>query len=105
MIILVGFVLALGAGVGLAAAQEAMDDSIKGVEQLSSITGIPVFSMVSLMESDKEKRAKRIRKVVFIFATIGVIVLALFMINQFVMPLDIILAKVQRRLALMELPL
>jgi hypothetical protein len=98
-------VLALGSGVGLAAAQEAMDDSIKEVEQLSSITGVPVFSMVSLMESDKEKRAKRIRKVVFIFGTISVIIVALFMINQFVMPLDIIWAKVQRRLALMELQL
>jgi hypothetical protein len=57
------------------------------------------------MESDNERRARRLKKVIFILATIGVIVVALIMINQFVMPLDIIWAKIQRRLATMELPL
>ena len=103
-IALIGFVLALGAGVGLASALEAMDSSVKAPDELTSITGVPVFSVISLMESDEERRARRIKNILLILASIGVVVVALMLVNQFVMPLDILWAKVQRRLAMMELP-
>jgi protein tyrosine kinase modulator len=103
-IILLGFVLALGAGVGFAAVREAVDRSVKTADELNSITGVPVFSVISLMETDEEKRARLIRRIILIATAVGVIVVALILVNQFVMPLDIIWAKVQRRLAMMELP-
>ena len=103
-IILLGFVLALGAGVGLAAVREAVDRSVKTADELNSITGVPVFSVISLMETDEERRARLIRRILLVATAIGVIVVALILVNQFVMPLDIIWPKVQRRLAMMELP-
>ncbi len=103
-IVLIGFVLAFGAGVGLAAVREAMDNSVKTTDQLNSLTGVPVFSAISLMETDEERRARLTRRVLLVATAIGVIVVALILVNQFVMPLDIIWAKVQRRLAMMELP-
>ena len=103
-IILLGFVLALGAGVGLAAVREAVDRSVKTADELNSITGVPVFSVVSLMETDEERRARLIRRILLVATAIGVIVVALILVNQFVMPLDILWEKVQRRLAMMELP-
>jgi hypothetical protein len=103
-IVLLGFVLALGAGIGLAAAREAMDISVKTADELNTIAGVPVFSVISFMETDEEKRARIIRRILMGVTAIGVIVVALILINQFVMPLDILWAKVQRRLAMMELP-
>jgi len=103
-IALLGFVLALGAGVGLAAVREAVDHSVKTADELNKLTGVPVFSVVSLMETDEERRARLIRRILLIATAVGVIVVALILVNQFVMPLDIIWAKVQRRLAMMELP-
>jgi hypothetical protein len=103
-IILLGFVLALGAGVGFAAVREAVDRSVKTADELNSITGIPVFSVVSLMETDEERRARLIRRILLVATAIGVIVVALLLVNQFVMPLDILWEKVQRRLAMIELP-
>jgi uncharacterized protein involved in exopolysaccharide biosynthesis len=104
MIILLGFVLALGAGIGLAAVQEGLDNTVKGADELNSITGLPVFSVVSLMETDEERRARLKRRILLVATAIGVIVVALILVNQFVMPLDIIWAKLQRRLAVMGLP-
>ena len=103
-IILLGFVLALGAGVGFAAVREAVDRSVKTADELNSITGVPVFSVISLMETDEERRARLIKRILLVATAGGVIVVALILVNQFVMPLDIIWAKVQRRLAMMELP-
>jgi len=103
-IALLGFVLALGAGVGLAAVREAVDRSVKTADELNSITGVPVFSVISLMETDEERRARLIRRILLVATAIGVIVVALILVNQFVMPLDIIWAKLQRRLAVMGLP-
>jgi uncharacterized protein involved in exopolysaccharide biosynthesis len=103
-IALIGFVLALGAGVGIAATREAMDRSVKTEDELNSLTGVPVFSVISLMETDEERRARLIRRILLVATAIGVIVVALILVNQFVMPLDILWAKLQRRLAMMGLP-
>ena len=96
--------LALGAGVGFAAVREAVDRSVKTVNELNSLTGVPVFSVISLMETDEERRARLIRRILLVATAIGIIVVALILVNQFVMPLDILWAKLQRRLAMMELP-
>ena len=103
-IALIGFVLAIGAGVGLAAAREAMDHSVKTADELNSLTGVPVFSVVSLMETDEERRPRLIRRILLVATAVGGIVVALILVNQFVMPLDIIWPKVQRRLVMMKLP-
>ncbi|OPX33594.1 MAG: hypothetical protein B1H11_12315 [Desulfobacteraceae bacterium 4484_190.1] len=103
-IMLIGFVLALGAGIGLAAVGEAMDRSVKTADELSNIVGVPVFSVISLMETREERRARLIRRLLLVTTAVGAIVVVLILINQFVMPLDILWAKVQRRLAMMGLP-
>ena len=102
-IILIGFVLALGAGIGIAAAREAIDTSVKTAEELNILTGMPVFSTISLIKTDEERQARRKKRWLWIFAAIGVIVLALVLFNSFVMPLDILWIKIQRR-AMMRLP-
>jgi hypothetical protein len=100
-IILIGFVLGLGAGIGIAAAHEALDTSVKTADELNTATDLPVFSTISLIKTDEERRALRKKRWLWIFAAIGVIVLALVLFNYFVMPLDILWIKIQRRLMLL----
>jgi len=101
IIMLLGFVLASGASVALCAAQEGLDNTVKTADELSAVMGVPVFSEVSLIETDGERRGRRIKTMVLILAAIGVIVVALILVNQFVMPLDILWIKIQKRLEMM----
>jgi uncharacterized protein involved in exopolysaccharide biosynthesis len=100
-IILISLVLALGAGVGFAAVQETMDTSIKTAEKVMEITGVPVFSTISFIETDEELRAKKRKKIIWLADAAGAIILALIIIHNFVMPLDIAWIKVQRRLMIL----
>ncbi|RLB69452.1 MAG: lipopolysaccharide biosynthesis protein [Deltaproteobacteria bacterium] len=98
-IVLIGFVLALGAGVGLGAVRENLNDTIKTEEELGRLTGLPVFTSIPLMESDKERRQKRNKKILIIVLLVAAIAVALLLFHLFVMPLDILLLKLQRKLA------
>ena len=98
-IMLIGVVLALGAGIGTAVIQEVSDQSIRSVQRLAQMTGAPVLASVPLMVTTKElQRAHRQKKIWF-----GVFVLALclavVLFHFFVMDLDIFWAKVMRRLS------
>ncbi len=97
-IVLAAFILGIGAGVGLAMGKEALDPSVKTTHELKNVTGIPVFSAIPVIESDEEKRAKRFRKVIWVSAALGLVIIALALVNQLVMPLDILLAKIQKRI-------
>ena len=95
-IILIGFALAFGAGAALAGAQEYADNSVKTVNEVKDLTGVPVFSVIPLMETDKERRVRRTKRMVLILAAVGVIILALEWVNPNEMPLDILWTKIQR---------
>ncbi len=97
-IILIALVLGLGAGVGMAALREALDDSVKTMDQLVDLTGVPVLSAISLMETDQERRSRRLKKLWWTLVILGLIALALFLVHQFVMPLEILWIKIQRHL-------
>jgi len=102
-IMLIGVVLALGAGVGLAAVRESLDTSVKTAEELGRITGVPVLSVISLMESEQEARSRRVKKALLFLGVLGALVVALVVVHQFVMPLEVVWAKIQRRVTKMGL--
>jgi uncharacterized protein involved in exopolysaccharide biosynthesis len=97
-ILLIGLVLALGGGVGLAALRETMDTSIKGVEELYRLAGVPVLSAISLIQTPQERKARRVKWAVVALGSIAAVGVSLFLIDQFVMPLDVFWVKVQRRM-------
>lgn len=97
-IVLIAFVLALGAGVGMAALREAVDPSVKSEEHLADITSVPVLSVIHLMESKEERRARRLKKVLWILIILAIIALGLYLFDQYVMPLEILWIKIQRKL-------
>lgn len=97
-IVLIGFVLALGAGVGVGALRESLNTSVKTAGELQRLTGLPVLTTIPLLENPQEKRRRRIYFILAAAALVILTVAALWAVHTFVMPLDILWIKVQRRL-------
>jgi len=95
-IVLIGFILALGAGVGFASVKEYTDDSIRTEDVLTSIVDLPVLSTVSLMETAADKRKKHIKIFLTIIAVLAGLGLCALFIHIFIMRLDIMWFKALR---------
>lgn len=99
-IILIGLVLGLGVGVGMAAIQEATDPSARRSEDLTTAFPFPVLAEIPEIVTLEDDLRKKDR----VKALVGVAVLALaalvVAIHLFVMDLDVLWARVVRRLTL-----
>jgi polysaccharide chain length determinant protein (PEP-CTERM system associated) len=100
LILLVGVVLGVGAGLGLGALREFTDSSIRSAEALAAVTSLPLLAGVRRIVTAKEKRRKKIRRLVLASASVGLIFGTVVLFHYFVMDLDIFWAKVMRRLAI-----
>ena len=58
-ILLIGIFLSINAGFGLVAIMEYTDHSVKTENEISDALGVPVFSVIPLLVSDEERRARR----------------------------------------------
>ena len=96
-IVLIGFVLALGFGVGLAAIRENLNTTVKNPAELSRSTGLPVLANVPLLETEEDIQRQKRRKIMMVGIILVIIAIGLVMINYFIMPLDILIIKLQRR--------
>ncbi len=88
MIIVLSFALAIGISTAFVAFQEYIDDSIKTPNQLKQLTNTPIFSNISYIESDDEKREKRVKKLIWAAVAVTCVAIALLIIDQFFMELD-----------------
>jgi uncharacterized protein involved in exopolysaccharide biosynthesis len=93
-ILLLGLTLGLGAGIGVAATRESFDHSIKAVDEMESLSEIPVLSVFPLITTSKEKRARRLRKLAWTAAVFGFCAVALAYVHVRITPLDIFLYEV-----------
>lgn len=94
-IVLIALVLALGAGVGLAAARESLDRSVRSPEELYGLGGVPVLAVLPLVETDHERRTRRWRTAVLGMTGCAACGAALLLVHHYLMPLDILWFKVQ----------
>ena len=97
-IVVLGFILAIGVGVGLAVVQEGLDHSIKSIDELNEITGNKVLSIVTMIETKEEKRNRRVKKLAWAMGTTCVIMTALVCVNTYVMPLGEVLDIIIQRI-------
>ena len=58
---LLGFVLAIGGGIGLAAFAEASDSTIRGARDLRDVLHMPPIGAVPLIYNDKDRRRQQRR--------------------------------------------
>jgi polysaccharide biosynthesis transport protein len=99
-ILLIGLVLGIGAGVGAAALKEFSDQSVLTAGALSSALGLPVLAVVpDILTAEDSARDLQRRKGIFIGIAV-VVVCAIAISHFFVMDLDVLWAKIMRRMAL-----
>ncbi len=97
LILVMGFVLSLGAGVGVAMLRDALDLSIRGVQDIRSMLNVPPLAAVPLIATRAEIRRHR-RVVMYSWqgAIISLIGLAAA-IHFLVRPLDVVWVSLLRR--------
>lgn len=97
-ILLIGLMLAIGAGAGSAALKELSDHSVRTPGALSSALGLPVLAVIpDIVIAEETAQDTRQRKKILIGVAVA-IVCAIIIVHFFVMDLDIVWAKIARRL-------
>ncbi len=98
-IVLIGIVLGMGAGVGIAAIIEFTDTSFRDAESLSKATGFPVLTVVPriITRQDKTRRLAT-RGIGCVTAVLAMVVLVI-LIDNYVMDLDVVWAKIMLRIS------
>ena len=99
-ILLIGLVLGMGAGVGMAAIRESGDDTVRSPDDLVKIAGgLPVLASVPVIVTAVDEAVRKGRRLKFAAATTLVLVAGVLLFHFFVMNLDVVWAKVMRRLS------
>jgi len=98
-IITLGFLTGLIVSIGLLALQESMDQTIKSSDELSLILGVDVFTTISFITTESEKRRGRAKKIAIALGIVGFICICLLAISKLVMPLDLLWEELVNRMA------
>ena len=96
-IVLLGFILALAAGIGSGAAAESLDHSIRTSEQLAQLTQLPPLAVIPFMPNAQDLSRALKRRRLLKGAGVGAFVTILALLHVFVMPLDVLWFAALRR--------
>ena len=97
-IILIGLVLAIGAGVGTAALKEFTDNAVYSVEDLVWATSRPVLASIPEIVTKKDLARKRIKHLSLAVGAVILLVGAVLLFHLYVMDLNVLWAKLSREL-------
>lgn len=98
-LVLVGFVLSSGLGIGVGTFLEFMDRSVRRADDLSVIVGLPVLATVPYwVTQDELKHQIRRKRAIFMAGVVGIVAL-LAATHFFYMPLDVIAVKILRKVS------
>jgi len=105
MILLMGLVLGLGVAAVLAALKEGLDTSVKTPDSVETILGVPVLATVSYFDSPEQKRSRWLKRMVLASAILAFILVGSFIVDRYVMSIDLLQAKFEDRLIEMGVPI
>lgn len=97
VIVLLGFLLAVGGGFGSGAVAESLDHSIRSTEQLARLTQLSQLAVIPFMPNEKDLTRAVRRKRLLKGAGVGALVMTLVLLHVFVMPLDVLWFTALRR--------
>jgi polysaccharide biosynthesis transport protein len=97
LVLLIALVLGLGAGVAVAALQEFADQSAHTVEDLARAIDMPVFTGITNIITREDILNKKIKLKRILITTCVVLVVGLLVFHFFIMDLDVLWAKINRR--------
>ncbi|OAI44915.1 hypothetical protein AYO43_08710 [Nitrospira sp. SCGC AG-212-E16] len=99
-IVLLGFILAVGGGVGTGAVAESLDHSIRTPEQLSRLTQLFPLAVIPFMPNEQDLSRAIQRRHLLRGAGVGALMTILALLHVFVMPLDVLWYAALRRFGL-----
>lgn len=97
VILLIGLVLGMGGGVGLAAVKESTDQTVRSVEVLQRGTEFPVLGSIPVIKTPEELRKIRMKRWYVGIGLLFLLAAAVIVISLFVMDLDVLVAKMVMR--------
>jgi polysaccharide chain length determinant protein (PEP-CTERM system associated) len=95
-IVLIGFVLGIGSGVGTASLKEYGDQSVRSVEALTRATGLTVLASIPEMISGQDMVRIKKRRVTLVVCTVLLIIVVVLIFHFFIMDLDVFWARLMR---------
>lgn len=98
-ILVLGFVFSIAAGVGSVALFENLDQAVYGPKQLAGITGVLPLVIVPHIKNRSDTRRAWSRASLSIAGTTAVIVGGLYIVQVYVIPLDVLWSIAERRFA------
>ncbi|NPV04857.1 MAG: chain-length determining protein [Syntrophaceae bacterium] len=99
-ILLIGLVLGIGTGVGAAALREFSDQSVRTAAALSGALGLPVLAVIpEIVTAEDSARNVQFRRQAAVAAVV-VLIVAVAAFHFFVMDLDVLWAKIMRRIVI-----
>ena len=96
-IVLIGLVLALGAGVGGAAARESFDHSVKSTFDILDLTDLPVLCALPFIEEDKAPSTGGRGLVLWLVGGVCAAATCLLLIHLLYSPLDVLWFRLLRK--------
>jgi len=100
LILLVGFALAMAAGVGSGALADSMDDRVYGQRQLAGLSGHPPLVVIPRVRNAGERNRVWALWILGVLAIVAGIAAALAYVHFMVMPLDVAFAILAERFKL-----
>ena len=97
LIILAGFLGAIVAAIGLAVLMEALDKRVRGVDVLASIMKIQPMATIPYITNKAELKRKKYIVIYTLFSILITVILILFLVHFFLMPLDVLTTKILSR--------
>lgn len=96
-IVLLGFILAIGGGIGSGAAAESLDHSIRTPEQLAQLTQLFPLAVIPFMPNEEDLSKAVARRRLIKGAGAGAFVMVLLLVYLFWLPLDVMWYSTLRR--------
>lgn len=97
-ILLIGIVLGIGAGVAGAALMEFSDESVRTVEILARETSFPVLAAIPMISCAEDKQQHKQRRRWGVLLLLGILLVAVLAFHFLVMDLNVLWAKLMRRM-------
>lgn len=101
LIVMAGFIVALGVGLGLAMLVETLDQSVNSPEEIAEITGAAVLVNVPYLTTPTETHKRSMKRRIVVYCLLGALLLVLVVAHIFIMPLDILLLSTLRRVKML----
>lgn len=99
-IVLIGFVLGIGAGAGLAALREFSDHAIRDGDALARLTGVPILAFIPEITTEVDQRGNNRKWLLVGSGAVALVVVGITVFHFWVMDLDIFWAKLMRKITM-----